>query len=236
MKLKIIADNYTDNKKLKECWGFSVIIGDDILFDTADSPETFLYNAKQLDIDLSAIKKVVISHDHWDHIGGLEALLKINPNITVYGLPGFSENFKKLIKKYGARLEEIDTYHEIADNIFVSGAFSTAYKSGLLQEQALIVKGEEGAAVIYGCAHPGVVKMIKNIKKSLPGEINLIMGGFHLAQKSSREIKDIIKELKDLGVKKAAPTHCTGEAAISMFKEAYAHNFIPAKAGMSLTC
>jgi 7,8-dihydropterin-6-yl-methyl-4-(beta-D-ribofuranosyl)aminobenzene 5'-phosphate synthase len=58
-------------------WGFSALVevdGHRILFDTGERPGTVLENARELSIDLSDITDVVISHNHWDHVGGLVTL------------------------------------------------------------------------------------------------------------------------------------------------------------------
>ena len=48
--------------------------GKTILFDTGWTPRNVLENAEMLGIDLSRAEDVVISHHHYDHVGGLEML------------------------------------------------------------------------------------------------------------------------------------------------------------------
>jgi 7,8-dihydropterin-6-yl-methyl-4-(beta-D-ribofuranosyl)aminobenzene 5'-phosphate synthase len=67
-------------------WGYSALVevdGHKILYDTGASPELVLRNARALQIDLSDVEDVVLSHNHWDHVGGLmtlrRELSKINP-------------------------------------------------------------------------------------------------------------------------------------------------------------
>jgi 7,8-dihydropterin-6-yl-methyl-4-(beta-D-ribofuranosyl)aminobenzene 5'-phosphate synthase len=67
-------------------WGYSALVevdGRKILYDTGSSPDMVLRNAKALKIDLSDVEDVVLSHNHFDHVGGLMALRrelsKINP-------------------------------------------------------------------------------------------------------------------------------------------------------------
>ena len=58
-------------------WGFAALIeadGHSVLFDTGARPGTVLKNAEELGIDLSAVDTVVLSHNHWDHTGGLVTL------------------------------------------------------------------------------------------------------------------------------------------------------------------
>jgi 7,8-dihydropterin-6-yl-methyl-4-(beta-D-ribofuranosyl)aminobenzene 5'-phosphate synthase len=57
--------------------------GKHILFDTGQT-DALTKNAERLDIDLSKTDGVVLSHGHYDHTGGLEAVLALAPNAAVY--------------------------------------------------------------------------------------------------------------------------------------------------------
>jgi len=234
MKIRILADNYTFDKKFKECWGFSVLINDDILFDTADSAETFLHNAQMMNIDLSLIKKVVISHDHWDHVGGLEALFKENSKVLLYGLKAFSDDFRERAVKYNIKLIENEDFNEIDKGIFTSEPFKTIYKQSQLVEQALILKTTKGLMIILGCAHPGVVQMTEAIKKHFKEDLYCVLGGYHLESKTENEINSIVSKFQKLDVCKVAPTHCTGQKAIEIFSKSYGDNFLRLKTGLEI--
>ena len=54
-----------------------------ILFDTGQT-NALVKNAELLDIDLSKTNAVILSHGHYDHTGGLEAVLNAAPQATVY--------------------------------------------------------------------------------------------------------------------------------------------------------
>lgn len=67
-------------------WGFSALVeadGHRILVDTGAHPETVLQNARDLHIDLSDVKEVILTHNHDDHVNGLLTLrremMKKNP-------------------------------------------------------------------------------------------------------------------------------------------------------------
>jgi 7,8-dihydropterin-6-yl-methyl-4-(beta-D-ribofuranosyl)aminobenzene 5'-phosphate synthase len=67
-------------------WGFSALVeadGHRILLDTGAHPETVLQNARDLNTDLSDVKEVILTHNHWDHVRGLMTLrremMKKNP-------------------------------------------------------------------------------------------------------------------------------------------------------------
>ena len=58
-------------------WGFAALVEADgyrVLFDTGMRPDTVLKNAAELGIDLSTVDAVILSHNHFDHTGGLVTL------------------------------------------------------------------------------------------------------------------------------------------------------------------
>ncbi|MEN2280897.1 MBL fold metallo-hydrolase [Algoriphagus sp. SE2] len=86
LKITTLSTMVANGKGIGE-WGYSALIevdGKKILFDTGSRPETVLQNAQELGIDLSDVEDVFLSHNHWDHIGGLltlrKELKKRNPN------------------------------------------------------------------------------------------------------------------------------------------------------------
>ena len=54
-----------------------------VLFDTGQT-DMILRNAKLLGINLDSADAIVISHGHYDHTGGLKAILDIAPKATLY--------------------------------------------------------------------------------------------------------------------------------------------------------
>lgn len=68
-------------------WGFAGLLEADgrrILIDTGSHPETVLQNARDLKIDLSNVKELIITHNHWDHVRGImtlrKAMMQKNPD------------------------------------------------------------------------------------------------------------------------------------------------------------
>jgi len=54
-----------------------------VLFDAGVSPSGMAANMERLEVDPSAIEAVVLSHGHFDHVGGLDGLRRLRPG----GLP-----------------------------------------------------------------------------------------------------------------------------------------------------
>ncbi len=88
-------------------WGLSLLVeteGQNILFDTGQSISTS-HNADLLGIDLSKINKIVLSHGHYDHTGGLRQLLhRIRKKIEIIAHPDV------WAVKYSRRQGEEDRY------------------------------------------------------------------------------------------------------------------------------
>ena len=163
---------------------------------------------------------------HWDHTGGLHGILENNPAVTVFLLESFSKRYKDDIKKFGTKIVEAGKPVKICKDVFSTGELGTSIK-----EQSLIVHTNRGSVVITGCAHPGIVTIIKKAKDIIKDEILLVIGGFHLEAESKTKMEKIISNIRKLGVRYVGPCHCTGENAKQLFQREYGENFIHAGAG-----
>jgi len=201
MKIFIIYDSSLCKNNLKPGFGFSsyLQIGNKkILFDTGSNSKILLYNMRQLGINPEDIDIVFISHAHYDHIGGLKGFLKANKNKA------------RVIKP-----EAFDKPTEIFENIYTTGYLTTLF----LKEQSLVVKTRKGLVIVTGCAHPGIINIIKRAKQ-IDEKVYLVIGGFHYPP------TDTPSKFRNLGVEKVAPSHCTGDIAREEFRKEYKENFI----------
>jgi 7,8-dihydropterin-6-yl-methyl-4-(beta-D-ribofuranosyl)aminobenzene 5'-phosphate synthase len=228
--LTIIYDNLPFDTQLKTAWGFACMVETGqatVLFDTGGDGATLMNNMAALGIDPHRIDAVVLSHIHDDHTGGLDALLNANDRLTVFVPQSFPAEFKSRVSKRAS----VTQVHE--PMTITEGVRTTGEVDGPIIEQALIVQTNKGLVVITGCAHPGIVEIARRAQAY--GDIYLVMGGFHLGDKSAQDVEAIIAELKRLGVRRVAPSHCTGEAAIRQFSAAFGADFIQAGAGLRIT-
>ena len=224
VRLYVVFNNLPCKAGLQTGWGFACLItGLDktVLFDTGGDGNILLSNMAKLGLDAEAVKTVVLSHNHGDHTGGLGAVLTRNPDVTVYVPESFPASFKREVRRLGAAIETVSGARQLSDSVYSTGEMNHGIK-----EQALIVDTARGLIVVTGCAHPDVADMAEQAHFLLGKDIYLLMGGFHLGGRSDAEIREIIKRLKTLGVKKVAPSHCTGDNAIRLFREAWGENFI----------
>ncbi|MCP5114029.1 MAG: MBL fold metallo-hydrolase [bacterium] len=104
-----------------------------------------------------------------------------------------------------------------------------------LPELSLALDTPDGHVLIVGCSHSSVDGIIRAAKDHLGGEVALVMGGYHLLPYSTDQLAVLGGRLKDeLGVKRIAPSHCTGPLAIQVLRQAYGENFIPAGLGAEI--
>lgn len=232
IKFTILYDNYVSREGTKSDWGFSCLIeGTEktILFDTGTKSEILFHNIAQLKVDLDEVEQVVISHDHGDHTGGLLAVLDKNHDVQVYLPVSFPHEFVRRTENKKAKVISVVEPVKICQRVF-----STGEMGGHIKEQSLIINTSKGLVIVTGCSHQGVVNVLKRAKDLLDKQIYLVFGGFHLLDKSDKELKEIIRSFKEIGVMKCGATHCTGERAIELFKEAYSENYIPMGTGKVL--
>ena len=87
-------------------------------------------------------------------------------------------------------------------------------------EQSLVV-ADEFPKLITGCGHYGISEIATVAKALIGREIVSVIGGFHLLNRSKAVIDREITQLRAIGVKRAFPTHCTGELALQLFERAF---------------
>ncbi|MGC9064744.1 MAG: MBL fold metallo-hydrolase, partial [bacterium] len=144
-----------------------------------------------------------------------------------------SVEFKEKVRSFNVDMVEVDEPIEIKENVFTTGEIIGSYANSSLPEQALVVK-EDKLTIITGCAHPGIITMLKRVKEIFPYPIGLVLGGFHLYDKSDDEIYLIVEEFKSLNIERVAPCHCTGERAVKLFQQEFGNSVIKVSTGTIL--
>lgn len=233
VRLTILYDNNVHNPDMETAWGFGCLIEVEtkkLLFDTGRDGELLLRNMQKMKIDPEAINAVIISHFHSDHLGGLHNVLQTNPDLPVFLPEPFPKSANQSVFANRASRVGVSGPLDIFPQMMSLGVLSNG-----IQEQSIAIRSPQGWIILTGCAHPGVIEIIRHARTILESDqIYLVLGGFHLGSMSRQRIETIVKNLQDLGVQNVAPCHCSGNNARAIFHEAYKDHYIEAGAGIVL--
>jgi 7,8-dihydropterin-6-yl-methyl-4-(beta-D-ribofuranosyl)aminobenzene 5'-phosphate synthase len=229
LRITVVYNNVPHAPGLTTAWGFAAVVesGTDVaLFDTGGDGPTLLANMARLKIEPKRVKAIVLSHIHGDHTGGLDDFLAQNSKVTVYLPHSFPAAFVRAVEARGARVTTVRGPQRLFANFYSTGELGDGTK-----EQALIVDTATGLVVMTGCAHPDIVKIARAARDYRGKDIHLLMGGFHLLGRGPEQNRATVAALRKLGVRKVAPSHCTGDEAIALFRQNWASDFIDGGCG-----
>lgn len=207
LKAIILYDNTTRRSDLVADWGFSCLVQTgkyNILFDAGSDGEILLSNMEVLGIDPGIVTHVFISHNHFDHIGGLATFLSHNKDVKAI-LPDTLRGVRR-----ARDIVYVSETIEIEEGIYSTGILETI-------EQSLLVKTAKGIVIFVGCSHPDMRQIIRTASNY--GKIYAIIGGYH-----GFDNYEILNEIDLL-----CPTHCT--AHIKEIEEHYPRAYIKGGVG-----
>jgi 7,8-dihydropterin-6-yl-methyl-4-(beta-D-ribofuranosyl)aminobenzene 5'-phosphate synthase len=166
MKITILYDNEAYDPRLKGDWGFAALLETDgrkILFDTGAKADLLFENMEILNISVDAIDEIFISHDHWDHTGGLKEMLK-KKSVPVY-VPDTMDGLLPAENQV-----VISGPEKIHEHIFSTGTL-------MKMEQSICLEKDGKIVVVAGCSHPGVDAILS--AASQIGTVKALVGGLH---------------------------------------------------------
>ncbi len=103
-----------------------------------------------------------------------------------------------------------------------------------IDDQALVVDTPEGAVVLTGCAHSGVVNILKYVLETSP-RIRAVVGGTHLGMGAPlSKVEATMEFLDGLDCGKMIFNHCTGSVVMSRMVDRFPGRFIPGQTGLVL--
>jgi 7,8-dihydropterin-6-yl-methyl-4-(beta-D-ribofuranosyl)aminobenzene 5'-phosphate synthase len=223
MKITVLNENVIGHKNAKVClaeWGLSLFIqfnGINILFDTGHT-DIYKKNADALGIDLAKTDFIILSHNHWDHTGGLrfhnftdKKKLITHPDVLIK-LP--KEQSDKI--KNDFNLVSSKKSLEFTKNIFYLGEiprinnyeFGNYKNDRMLDDSAIVIRTDKGAIVITGCSHSGICNICDYAKIISGQNLHAVIGGFHLFEENKYAIEKTIEYFKKEKPRILAPMHC----------------------------
>lgn len=212
MKLVVLSDNRQLQESLEFEHGLCIYLETEkykCLLDTGAS-DMFIHNAEKMVIDLEDVDYVFISHGHSDHIGGLEAFMKLNTKAKiVVSQNALSQRFFSVRNGIKEISSSIDISNDPTRFIFIDSetvfeneiyvfpcrkaifplpkANCTLMKedaSGLkpddFKHELVVCFGKDNLLVYTGCAHNGILNILDSVQKITGKAVSTLIGGFHL--------------------------------------------------------
>ncbi len=137
-----------------------------------------------------------------------EDIFYITENIMIFSNFKRSNDFEIINKKLQIKQDENYVLDKFSDEI------------------VLVLKHEKGLVVIIGCAHVGIVNILKTIIEKTGMTIYAIVGGTHLIEADEKRLKNTINFLKEKNIQILRMSHCTGENAVKEIKYEFREKFI----------
>ncbi len=230
--------------------GVSYLIRTDsatILLDVGDNPDglavaPFAQNMAALGIAWDEVDRVVISHPHPDHIGGVAAWRQ--RTISFGELPGgLGERlaFVPHVTAYkGAIHATVPTLP--APDVATTGVISyrEAWPMSLFAakggEQALAVHvAGRGLVLITGCGHPGLERLVERAESLYGEQVVGIVGGLHYLNTTPDKLQPQIQFLQSRLVSLVALSpHDSGPDVLAAFERAFPGIYHTLKVGEAL--
>lgn len=126
MRIVALIENTSATEQLKAEHGLSLYVencGEKFLIDTGAS-DKLVQNAQRMRINLSAVSRIALSHNHSDHTGGIEAMIRLNPDVRIYARAAAKQDY---FAKYGMLRIPVgtvaDLYESYPDNFVFYNRF-----------------------------------------------------------------------------------------------------------------
>lgn len=227
----------TENTAMRMCglaeWGIAIHIefgGKQFLFDTGQT-DVFIKNAQMLNIDLQNLDRILISHRHRDHIGGLfHFQLKKKIPLTFHPeVLNHLEKTQNLFIQDNFKLELSKSVFEFESGAFFLGEIPITndfehgtYKGERISDDtALAFVTEKGTVVITGCSHSGIVNICDYAKKVTGQKLYAVLGGFHLFEENTSGVDGALDYFENEQVEQLFPMHCVDFPTLNQFRNRF---------------
>ena len=192
LRILPLIDYHTSDPALRTEVGVSYLIDTDdyrILFDVghnpdSESPSPLRSNMKALGIDLESVDFLFISHNHFDHVGGMKWQKMRTFSLGTVQKPFPNTGMRAYVPTEmtypGLEPIHADAPMRIAEGVGSTGAIPRQLVIGWIEEQSLVVNVEGlGGVLIVGCGHQPIPNLIERYEAAFRTPLYGVIGGLH---------------------------------------------------------
>ena len=188
-------------------------------------------------LDAGEIEFLLLTHEHFDHFWGIQAVLERAPGLTVMIPASFGAEARRLlagadfpaagvanrVPHVGRLIEHpAGTVHRLLPGV-AAVTFDLPILLGVQGEQSLFIKvADKGVVAVTGCCHQSPGRFADLALEVFPGErLYGLYGGLHIAPFGplTEAQADSVRALAGYGFEKIGCNHCTGAPAIALMSE-----------------
>ncbi len=202
-------------------------------------------NMRLLKVEPQMLDALVISHNHPDHVGGMDWwLIKHSYSFgrQQISLDGISVYLPTTLNYPGVQPVVSDEPVKIAEGVATSGIMPFEevqpldWLNPLNHEQNLVVNVEgQGLVVISGCGHPGLETMLQRAEAAFGLPVVGVVGGLHYQNADAAALQPHIDFLAGRNPRLVALSpHDSFEAAQQAFKQAFPDAYQNVEVGVEI--
>jgi 7,8-dihydropterin-6-yl-methyl-4-(beta-D-ribofuranosyl)aminobenzene 5'-phosphate synthase len=200
----------------------------------AEDPSPLLSNMQELGVKLSDINAIVISHNHFDHVGGISWQFKDTLSLgnQQVDLSGKRLYVPKPMTYPGLTPVVAELPMVIAPAVASIGTLPMT-PPGFGPEQVLAVNVEgKGIVLITGCGHPTVPKIIERARLVFDEPIVGLVGGLHYPETDIKVLQPRADYIKGLNLQLVAVSpHDSTKEAIAAIQQTVPNIYKDIKVG-----
>lgn len=208
-------------------FGYAVYLrfdGKSILLDTGTSADVLLRNLVAAGIDITRLDAVVMTHNHFDHTGGLAAIRKRAPMVPVFVPPG--QEFPV------TNVTTVTDSVSMTPSILIVRGHAPVATAGISDDLSIVVRSRRGLYVLSSCSHSGVAAIVDRARELFGEQVYYFSGGARLIFRGEADTATVARALTERGVRRVSPSHCSLSHAVEQrFADAFAGGFEPSRLG-----
>ena len=162
------------------------------------------------------------------HPGAMEAKYSYKEKTNTYkyaGVPYVREHLESLGARFelsrkpvwltddiaaGGEEPETTDFEGVASNLCVKKG-DTYIQDPMEDDQSLYIRTDLGLIVLLGCAHRGMINVIRHAGEIMnTDKVHMVLGGTHLSPASQEQFDKTVEALKKMNVEWLGASHCTG--------------------------